>query len=318
MASSDKSFPFADIAFAGTVKTPYRYKGAPSISFSEDEIKVLSARFYKTIVGRFTSVRPALARIRLLRDRIGFDLNLFVSLLEECHILINFSSDNDFLRCLLRKSWRIDRCIMKVFRWTPDFDAEAESPLLPVWIALEGLPIHLFESTALYSIANLIGRPLCTDTATENLTKPSVARVCVELDLSKEIPKAILVHLGKLSFFQPVYFEDLPDFCSSCNQFGHTNCKKGVRPSRWTRRDVSSLKTVANPQGLNQPGTAKPLQQQQAAQMTDLQQPPTNVDSVIDTIPASNLVMVLPLDNNAPLATTELVCNSSSCTEANA
>ncbi|VFQ96759.1 unnamed protein product [Cuscuta campestris] len=85
---------------------------------------------------------------------------------------------------------------MRVFRWTADFDPSVESPLVPVWVWLEGLPIHLFDKPTPFSIAKLLGSPLQTDAATVNLSRRNVARVCVEVNLSKELPKAIWIHLG--------------------------------------------------------------------------------------------------------------------------
>ncbi|RAL55041.1 hypothetical protein DM860_018103 [Cuscuta australis] len=85
---------------------------------------------------------------------------------------------------------------MNVCRWTCDFDPSIDSPLALVWIGVEGLPLHLFEPNALFSIANLVGLPLQMDSATVNLTRPSVARVCVELDLTKDMPKPVWIHLG--------------------------------------------------------------------------------------------------------------------------
>ncbi|VFQ74340.1 unnamed protein product [Cuscuta campestris] len=147
---------FNDIAIKGDYKPATKYKGQSAISFSDEEINNLSARFVRTIVGRFTKGRP-------------------------CRI--------------------------------SNFD----SPLIPVWISLEGLPIHLFDSLALYSIANSIGKPLKTDAATACLSRPSFARICVEVDTSKELPHG----------------EDLPEYCPSCKSFGHKNCKKATRSSRW-------------------------------------------------------------------------------------
>jgi len=57
-------------------------------------------------------------------------------------------------------------------------------PVVPVWIALEGLPAHLQDKRAIYSIANLIGKPLKVDSSTLSLNRPSVARIFVELDVS--------------------------------------------------------------------------------------------------------------------------------------
>lgn len=234
---------FEDIFKTGDFKAPSRFKGLPSITFSDEEISHLSARFRLALIGRFRSNRPSLISIRKTFDRIGFLSSFTISLLDDKHILIHFSSYDDFLRCLLRKIWKIDDSTVEVFRWTHDFDPTVESPYIPVWIGLEGLPIHLFDPLSLFSIANLIGRPLKSDTATSHLSRPSVARVCVELDLSKELPKAVWLHLGHLSFLQPITYEDLPDFCLSCKKFGHKTCKKPISNSRWIRRDKSTLVT---------------------------------------------------------------------------
>lgn len=235
--SNTTALSFDAIAASGSFKSPSRYKGLPSISFSDNEIAELSSRFNLAIVGKFRSGRPFISTIRKVFEKIGFESNFSISLLDDFHILIRFSSHNDFLRCLLRKFWKIDGYNMKVFHWTADFDPTSDSPLTPVCIGLEGLPLHLFDATAIFSIANLIGKPLKADTATLQLSRPSVARICVELDLSKDLPPSVWIHLGKLSYLQPIVYEDLPEFCSSCRKFGHKNCQSKPK-SRWIQREV--------------------------------------------------------------------------------
>ncbi|VFQ64013.1 unnamed protein product [Cuscuta campestris] len=108
------------------------------------------------------------------------------------------------------------------------------------WKILEGLPIHLFDSLALYSIGNLLGKPLKTDSATATLSRPSVARICVEIDTSKDLPRCVWIHLGELTFLQPITYEDLPDYCPSFKSLGHKNCKKKNENSRWVKTEGRS------------------------------------------------------------------------------
>lgn len=68
-----------------------------------------------------------------------------------------------------------------------------DCPIIPIWITLEGLPIHFFKKEALFPIANLIGNPLKVDAATSTRCRPSAARVCVELDLSKDLEPRIWI-----------------------------------------------------------------------------------------------------------------------------
>lgn len=43
-----------------------------------------------------------------------------------------------------------------------------------VWVSLEGLPVHLHDRQALYSVAKAIGQPIRIDAATLALNRPSV------------------------------------------------------------------------------------------------------------------------------------------------
>lgn len=82
---------------------------------------------------------------------------------------------------------------MRVSKWTPNFRPNMDCPIIPIWITLEGLPIHFFKKEALFPIANLIGNPLKVDAATSTRCRPSTARVCVELDLSKDLEPRIWI-----------------------------------------------------------------------------------------------------------------------------
>lgn len=80
---------------------------------------------------------------------------------------------------------------MRVFKWKSNFRLDIESPIVPVWFSLPGLPIYVFYKHTLFSIANMIGKPLIIDQPIANLMRPSVARVCIEIDLTKDIPNRI-------------------------------------------------------------------------------------------------------------------------------
>ncbi|XP_019166795.1 PREDICTED: uncharacterized protein LOC109162580 [Ipomoea nil] len=135
---------------------------------------------------------------------------------------MNFDHETDFQRCWLRKSWSIKGSLMRVFKWTPDFRPEYESPIVPVWISLEGLTAHLHEKRAIYSIANLIGSPLKVDASTLSHNRPSTARVCVELDVSTSPTDQIWINNGSYGgFSQRVTYEYTPLYCLDCRRFGH-------------------------------------------------------------------------------------------------
>ncbi|CAH9089256.1 unnamed protein product [Cuscuta europaea] len=103
---------------------------------------------------------------------------------------------------------------MKISRWTPDFHPDVESPIVPVWISFDSLPLHLHDKSPLFSIAGMIGKLLKVDATTLNHTRPSTGKVCVELDLLHEIPSKVLILNGSKEIIQPVFYDDLPSYCT--------------------------------------------------------------------------------------------------------
>jgi hypothetical protein len=59
-----------------------------------------------------------------------------------------------------------------------------------------------------------------------NFTRPGVAAICVELDISKTLPNKIIIGSGYNEFVQPILYPSLPHFCSKCGKVGHlvSNC----------------------------------------------------------------------------------------------
>ncbi|XP_071928030.1 uncharacterized protein [Coffea arabica] len=120
---------------------------------------------------------------------------------------------------------------MLVFRWTREFHVHKESSLVPVWVNLPNLPIHYFDKHSLFSILSPVGRPLFLDSATAAGTRPSVARVCLEIDVSKQVVPRIWVAVeGESGFWQKIVPENIPPYCSCCWRLGHLtlDCKKNL------------------------------------------------------------------------------------------
>ncbi|KAL0292005.1 UNVERIFIED_CONTAM: hypothetical protein Scaly_2609900 [Sesamum calycinum] len=88
---------------------------------------------------------------------------------------------------------------MRVFKWIPCFDPQIESSVAPVWIRLPNLPAHLFEKNALFTLAAKIERPLRMDEPTADQSRPDLARVCVELDLTSPRVQAVGMEFIKMA-----------------------------------------------------------------------------------------------------------------------
>lgn len=98
-----------------------------------------------------------------------------------------------------------------------------------VWIFLPNLPLVLFVKSCLFSIGKHIGSPLTHDSSTAELTHPSVAQFCVEVDLLKRLPQRIWLECGENfpSFWQDVIYEKVPSYYKHCRRIVHdvSSCK---------------------------------------------------------------------------------------------
>ncbi|XP_027157348.1 uncharacterized protein LOC113758825 [Coffea eugenioides] len=148
---------------------------------------------------------------------------------------------------------------MRVFRWTRDFHVHKESSLAPVWFSLPALPIHYFDNHSLFSIVSPVGNPLFLDSAMAAVSRPSVARVCVEVDLLKPLCTRVWVAVeGEAGFWQQFVPEGLSSYCSTCRRMGHSveECRRNAveQPGpQFQRRDGrvwGSLKLGTKVEGL--------------------------------------------------------------------
>lgn len=175
---------------------PSKYKGEPSIKRSAALINSLSQPFKYALIGKFSHGRPSMEATRQSFQTFGLKAAFSLGHLDVKHILIRVNHEADFQRLWIKDQSYLGRFPMRVFKWSPDFRPDFESSIVLVWFSLLGLPIHLFHKSTLFSIANLIGRPIMIDQPTAALSRPSVARVCIEIDLKKLLPKRVWVYCG--------------------------------------------------------------------------------------------------------------------------
>ncbi|KAL0912359.1 hypothetical protein M5K25_018325 [Dendrobium thyrsiflorum] len=224
--------------------------------FDDSVVSQLAAPFALTLVGKFMLRRPNLDVIRKFFPNLKLSGSFHIGLLDPRHISIHLTNDLDYSRIFSRRAYYVQGCQMRLLKWSPDFDVNKESPIAPVWISFPNLRLHFFNSQILFGLASIFGKPLQTDQATASISRPSVARVLVELDISKKHPDEIWLGSELNGYFQKVDFENLPIFCSHCKMHGH-GLKECFRLYPHLRKEKESSKQV---QGIDPPdlGTSLP------------------------------------------------------------
>lgn len=208
---------------------PSTYHGEPELKLSSDLIARFSEPFRLTLVGKFSHGRPTMERTRLVFSKLDLKGNFSVSHLDHKHLLIRLEHEGDFTRLWLKELLYVDSFPMRIFKWSASFRADVESSVVPVWISLPNLPLFMLNKQCLFSIGNLVGQPLTLDLATAELKRPSLAKICVQVDLLKKLPHRVHLDCGEElpPFWQEIVYEKLPKYCAHCMRLGHNvrDCK---------------------------------------------------------------------------------------------
>jgi hypothetical protein len=212
-------------------KEPFMHMGEPAVAFTEEEEDLLSEPYKFTLVGKFSRRKPSMIKVRDSFLKFGFCGDYMIGLIDATHILIHLAHEDDYSRLFLKPTWYIDGCHMRVFKWTPNFNPQHETPIVPIWVAFPLLPIHFRAKSSLFALAKAIGVPLRIDEATSDLRRPSEARVCIEVNLEYKLPDRIWIEREKRGgYWQTVLYDKKPDYCFRCKHFGHIEKHCSVGP----------------------------------------------------------------------------------------
>lgn len=155
------------------------------------------------------------------------------------NVFLDFNNDEDYNLVWFRRVIDIEGLQMWFQKWTPDFKPEEDLPIVPVWVLLPRLPYHMHSWSYIQQIASTIGTPLELDATTKARTRPSMAKVRVEVDLLRSLPTSIWVGRedevsAMKGFEQKIEYEGVLKYCSHCRKLGHSmiNCRI-IERRRW-------------------------------------------------------------------------------------
>ncbi|PKI70158.1 hypothetical protein CRG98_009446 [Punica granatum] len=112
---------------------------------------------------------------------------------------------------------------------------------MPIWVQLRKIPLKYFHPKGISYLASAIGKPLYMDKATAIRSRLDHAKVCIEVEVEKQILEIITVDLGNnYTVNVLVDIPWLPDKCDRCNVFGHRCNNLTVRPQKAGPNDPAS------------------------------------------------------------------------------
>ncbi|XP_028551955.1 uncharacterized protein LOC110104437 [Dendrobium catenatum] len=220
---------FRDQVLSGTSSmssfSPFKVSfchGLPALLISDEELNSLAAPFELALVGKFPGSHPSLESIRNFFFNLKLNGEFSVTVVNKNNVLIKLRNDLDYYRVFTHRSYFVNNCYMKLVKWSPHFDVCVESPIILIWISFPNLRPHLFSSRILQGLGFIFGRPLKIDNATANGTRPSVACVLVDLDITKRYPDQVWLGFETLGYAQNVEMEVSPLYCGHYKALGHS------------------------------------------------------------------------------------------------
>lgn len=206
-----------------SMNIPRQHNMHPTAYFSDHDIDQLSKYHQYTLVGKFYETQPSLDDICDSIKKIGMHGDLTVGFVDKNHVLIRCCIDSDFQSLWMKGSWKISGIMIKVFKWNSSFNPQAENITARFWVNLPKLKLQFFNHDAIERIGNSLGTYLRTDSSTFDGSRPCLARMYVEMDISKELPDKIWIGNEYSGYWQNIEYSNVPPYCRICFTLGHKN-----------------------------------------------------------------------------------------------
>lgn len=200
--------------------------GEHSVTIPEDVLTTSTPLWEDFIVGKFLDVSPHVAKVHMVLNKIWKygEIAAKVEVFEVNATTMRFRVSNPKARekILKRGMWNIVGVPMVVSKWTPRSEEEKqEEEALPMWVHLRRVPLHMFSWEGLSFISSAVGFPARLHPETIACTNFEEAKVFVNVNISKPLPKAINFTKNGSDFVVDFHYPWLPPRCKTCGKWGH-------------------------------------------------------------------------------------------------
>ncbi|KAG5606156.1 hypothetical protein H5410_027648 [Solanum commersonii] len=230
-------------------------QGLPAIIYDMDDFMTKLAVDCKyTLVGKFSNTMPKMELIRksfILQTQLTGGVN--IAHYNTRHVFIDLENELDYNIVWTQQRMTIEGKLMRIHIWTPNFKSEEETPIVPIWILLPGLPWHCFKKEFITPLLSPISKVLYLDTTSIKRTRASMAKVKVQVDLIKARPRHVWIGLDEkdltIGRWQTIEYESIPPYCEYCKHQGHMvyECNFKIRDEEFkkgrSRRQKRKTKT---------------------------------------------------------------------------
>lgn len=199
------------------------------VRFSVPDVQVLAEENKKfTLVGKIFGdpISPQNIQTRFIGSWTDFQGPFSIDHVGYGWFKVAFTVEEDMQFVLDNRPWFVQGQIFHLQRWFPTFDpANTTIDHLLVWVRLPFLPFHFWNDQTITKLAEIIRRCNRLDTTTLESHMSLFAHACVEINLSKKIPRVLDLkpdpHSDKIIMLH-LHYETLFECCFYCGLVVHT------------------------------------------------------------------------------------------------
>lgn len=227
---SEKGGSWAEVAQEKKVLKKYdiqitEKEGEKIVEIPDDVIEKGNPLWEDYLIGKFLDTAPHIARVHATVNRIwtqGEQKQIDVHIVDDTTMKFKVINPAMRARILRRGMWNIGNVPLVVTKWTPDeLKEKPEIKSIPMWIHLKNVPMNMFSWQGLSFITSAAGSPVRLHPETASCSNFKLAKIFVNVDLSKELPDKInFTKNGKSSLVEFIY-PWLPLRCRLCGKWGH-------------------------------------------------------------------------------------------------
>ncbi|KAG7543595.1 Reverse transcriptase zinc-binding domain [Arabidopsis thaliana x Arabidopsis arenosa] len=222
----------------------------PSVELEVEEIDgMLTARIPNSVfdeaqplwedflVGKFLAKAPFVGGIHALVNKIWTlgdrTMRIDVIVVDNTTVRFRIKDARTRARVLRRGMWNLCGVPVILSKWSPIVDTKQEEmKTIPLWVIVKNVPPKYFSWKVLSAITSPLGTPKKLHPDTEACKSFEEAKVFVEVDLTKKLPKffSFKSEKGGDTIVEFVY-PWLPPRCTNCSKWGHlgSDCLAGKK-----------------------------------------------------------------------------------------
>ncbi|KAG7578523.1 hypothetical protein ISN45_Aa03g027070 [Arabidopsis thaliana x Arabidopsis arenosa] len=232
-------------------------EGKHSVEIPNEVLDNVTPLWEDFLIGKFLDTAPHVAKVHVILNKIwrqGAESDR-IDVYEVNSTTLRFKVSDPLVRAriLKRGMWNIAEVPMVVSKWSPVTEKDQpEEKSIPLWVYLKKVPMHMYSWEGLSFITSAVGSPVRLHPETAACSNFDVAKIFVNADLTKDLPKKICFSKNGTDFWVDFFYPWLPPRCSICEKWGHldvrcvANSKKVEEISQKKSEDTSNMVNEAN------------------------------------------------------------------------